>query len=70
MDQVYWMARLRAVEERLEQASTVASMDDIGGPEAYQRGYMRGRLTAYTQAVAEVRRVRRDLGLEAARASG
>jgi hypothetical protein len=69
MDEVYWAARLRALEDRWSEAVTVAALDDIGGPEAYQRGYMRGRQTAWTHALAEVRRLRRDLLASASRAA-
>jgi hypothetical protein len=67
MDATYWAARLRALEERLQEHVTTVREDDIGGDPEYRRGYRRGRETAYVRSLSMVRALRRDLTSEAAR---
>lgn len=70
MDVAYILARLRAIEESLDQEITAADPGDVGGTGGYQSGYYRGRVIAYQRSVAQVRRLRRDLAASTARAGG
>lgn len=67
MDATYWAARLRALEERLQEHVMASSEDDVGGEPEYRKGYRRGRETAYVRSLSMLRTLRRDLSAEAAR---
>ena len=69
MDEIYWAARLKALETRLEEHVLSARGDLTGGTDEYRRGYRRGSETATVRALAMVRQVRRDLSTDAARAA-
>ena len=69
LDDGYWLARLRTLQDGLQEHLDSVAEDGIGGTADYRLGYDSGRRVAYGRALLMIGGLRREWAAERARAT-
>ena len=69
LDDGYWLARLRTLQDGLQEHLDSVAEDGIGGTADYRLGYDSGRRVAYGRALLMIGGLRREWAAERARAA-
>jgi hypothetical protein len=66
----YWLARLRALQDRLQEHLSGVPEEGIAGSADYRRGFDSGRRVAYERSLLMIGALRREWAVERAREAG
>ena len=69
-DDGYWLARLRRLQDQVQEHLDGVAEDGIGGTADYRLGYDSGRRVAYQRALLMIGGLRREWAAERAREAG